>query len=251
MIPIKTAEEIALLRKASGIVFKVIKKLIKYIKPGLKTEDIDQMARDLIVKNSAKPAFFGYRSFPGNICTSLNNELVHGIPGPRRLKDGDIISIDVGVELEGYFGDGAITLPVGRISEQAKSLLEVTRNALKIGIEQARPGNRLSNLSCAIQQFIEASGFSVVRDFVGHGIGSNLHEEPAIPNFGRPNQGPELEPGMVLAIEPMVNQGDWKVKVLDDHWTAVTCDGLLSAHFEDTVVVTKNGPEVLTGISTL
>ncbi|MEA3328315.1 MAG: type I methionyl aminopeptidase [Candidatus Omnitrophota bacterium] len=251
MIPIKSAREIELIKNASGILFKVARKLTEYVKPGTRTEDIDQIAGELIIENSAKPAFFGYRGFPGNICVSLNDELVHGIPGPRRLKDGDIISIDIGVELEGYFSDGAVTLPVGRISEEAKKLLEATRNALKIGIEQARPGNRLSNLSCAIQKFIEASGFSIVRDFVGHGIGSELHEEPAIPNFGQPNQGPMLEPGMVLAIEPMATQGGWKIKVLGDHWTAVTCDGLLSAHFEDTVAVTKNGPEALIGMSTL
>jgi methionyl aminopeptidase len=251
MISIKSAREIELMKDASRIIFKIVKDLVKYIKPGLTTKAIDEMVRLSIVENGGRPAFFGYKGFPGNACISVNDELVHGIPGLRKLKDGDIVSVDIGTELGGYFADGALTLPVGEISKQAERLLQVTKDALRIGIQQARPGNRLSNLSHAIQEFVEANGFSVIRDFVGHGIGSRIHEDPAVPNFGSPNQGPELTAGMVLAIEPMVAQGGYEVRVLDDGWTVVTSDGNLSAHFEDTVAITENGPEVLTGISTL
>ena len=248
---LKSAKEIELIRAASKIVSETIKDLIGYIRPGLSTEQINQRVKALIVEQGGQPAFLGYRGFPAATCISINNEVVHGIPGSRQLKKGDIVSLDVGVELNGYFGDAAITLPAGKISKEAEKLLSVTKAALVKGIEQAISGNRLSNLSCAIQQFVEENGFSVVRQFVGHGIGSQLHEEPAVPNFGVMNQGPELLSGMVLAIEPMVNQGDYRVKVAEDGWTVLTRDGSLSAHFEDTVAVGENGPEALTVVSTL
>ena len=251
MILLKSAREIELIKAASKIVSETIKDLIGYIRPGLSTEQINQRAKALIAKQGGQPAFLGYQGFPAAVCVSINNEVVHGIPGLRQLKKGDIVSLDIGVKLNGYFGDAAITLPVGKISKEAENLISVTRGALVKGIEQATSGNRLSNLSCTIQQFVEENGFSVVRQFVGHGIGSRLHEEPAVPNFGIMNQGPELLSGTVLAIEPMVTQGDYRVEVAQDGWTVVTRDGSLSAHFEDTVAVTDNSPEVLTGISTL
>lgn len=251
MALLKSAKEIKLIRAASKIVFETIKDLTNYLRPGLTTGQINERANALIVEQGGRPAFLGYQGFPAAVCVSINNEVVHGIPGSRQLKTGDIVSLDIGVELNGYFGDAAITLPVGKISKEAENLISVTRAALTKGIEQATSGNRLSNLSCAIQQFVEENGFSVVRQFVGHGIGSRLHEEPAVPNFGIMNQGPELLSGTVLAIEPMVAQGDYRVKVAQDGWTVVTRDGSLSAHFEDTVAVTDNGPEALAGISTL
>lgn len=246
MIWLKSTRELELMKAASSVVAEVIQDLTEYVRPGFTTQEIDEKARTLIIERGGRSAFRGYRGFPGDICISINEEVVHGIPGPRRLKEGDIVSLDIGVELDRYFGDGTVTLPVGRISKEAKRLLKVTRNALRIGIEQARPGNRLSNLSWAIQSYVEKNGYSVVRQFVGHGIGKNMHEEPAVPNFGLPDRGPRLKPGMVLAIEPMVNQGGIEVKVLNDGWTAVTCDGKLSAHFEHTVAITESGPEVLT-----
>ena len=251
MVLLKSAKEIELIRAASKIVFETIRDLTNYLRPGLTTGQINERANALIVEQGGRPAFLGYQGFPAAACVSINNEVVHGIPGSRQLKKGDIVSLDIGVELNGYFGDAAVTLPVGKISKEAENLISVTRGALVKGIEQATSGNRLSNLSCAIQQFVEENGFSVVRQFVGHGIGSNLHEEPAVPNFGIMNQGPELLSGTVLAIEPMVTQGDYRVKLAQDGWTVVTRDGSLSAHFEDTVAVTDNGPEVLTRISTL
>ena len=246
MIWLKSTRELELMKAASSVVAEVIQDLAEYVRPGVTTQEIDEKASTLIMERGGTPAFRGYRGFPGDICTSINEEVVHGIPGPRRLKEGDIVSLDIGVELDRYFGDGTVTLPVGRISKETKRLLKVTKNALRIGIEQAKPGNRLSNLSWAIQSYVEKNGYSVVRQFVGHGIGKNMHEEPAVPNFGLPDRGPRLKPGMVLAIEPMVNQGGIEVKVLSDGWTAVTCDGKLSAHFEDTVAITESGPEVLT-----
>ena len=251
MVLLKSAKEIELIRAASKIVFETIRDLTNYLRPGLTTGQINERANALIVEQGGRPAFLGYQGFPAAACVSINNEVVHGIPGSRQLKKGDIVSLDIGVELNGYFGDAAVTLPVGKISKEAENLISVTRGALVKGIEQATSGNRLSNLSCAIQQFVEENGFSVVRQFVGHGIGSRLHEEPAVPNFGIMNQGPELLSGTVLAIEPMVAQGDYRVKVAQDGWTVVTRDGSLSAHFEDTVAVTDNGPEALAGISTL
>lgn len=246
MITLKTKEEIEIIRSAGRITAKVIDMLRLKINPGITTLEMDAFAGDAIINLGGVPAFKDYRGFPANICVSINEEVVHGIPGERRLKDGDIISLDLGVGLEGYFADSAVTLPVGKVNGKIKDLLEVTKEALSLGISQAKAKNRLSDISCAIQNFVESKKFSVVREFVGHGIGKKLHEEPEIPNFGQPNCGPVLENGMVLAIEPMVNMGSWEVRITDNGWTAVTRDGLPSAHFEHTVAVTDKGGEVLT-----
>lgn len=235
-----------MLKAAGKIVARVMQKLRESIKAGISTLEIDYLAEQLIKKEKAIPAFKGYRGYPANICTSINEEIVHGIPSERRLKEGDIISLDIGINYAGYFSDTAITVPVGQVNPEAKKLIEVTKSALAEGIKQACDGNHLSDISCAIQNYVERQGFSVVREFVGHGIGSCLHEEPEIPNFGLPHQGPLIRSGMVLAIEPMVNAGTWKSKILENQWTAVTADDKLSAHFEHTVAVTDNGPEILT-----
>lgn len=235
-----------MLKAAGKIVARVMQKLRESIKAGISTLEIDYLAEQLIKKEKAIPAFKGYRGYPANICTSINEEIVHGIPSERRLKEGDIISLDIGINYAGYFSDTAITVPVGRVNPEAKKLIEVTKSALAEGIKQACDGNHLSDISYAIQNYVERQGFSVVREFVGHGIGSCLHEEPEIPNFGLPHQGPLIRSGMVLAIEPMVNAGTWKSKILENQWTAVTADGKPSAHFEHTVAVTDNGPEILT-----
>jgi methionyl aminopeptidase len=246
MIPLKSERDIQMLKAAGKIVSRVMRKLRESIKAGISTIEIDALAELLIQKEKAIPAFKGYRGYPANICTSINEEIVHGIPSERRLKEGDIISLDIGINYAGYFSDVAITVPVGRVNRQAKKLIDVTKNALAEGIKQACSGNHLSDISSAIQNYVEGHGFSVVREFVGHGIGSCLHEEPEIPNFGLSHQGPLIKSGMVLAIEPMVNAGTWKSKVLENQWTAVTADGKFSAHFEHTVAVTDNGPEILT-----
>ncbi len=244
----KTKSELAKIKKASIIVAKTLRLLKTKIKPGITTKELDTEAENFIRKNGGIPAFKGYRGYPASICASLNEEVVHGIPGGRILRDGDIISVDVGVELDGFFGDAAITYPVGRISEQARKLIDVTREALYKAINVAIKGNHLSDVSHAVQSHVEKAGFSVVRDFVGHGIGASLHEEPQIPNFGEPGKGLKLETGMVLAIEPMVNAGTAKVVVLDDDWTAVTRDRKLSAHFEHTVCVTNAKAEIFTRV---
>lgn len=218
----------------------------KHISSGVTTRELDEFAESFIRLKGAKPAFKGYRGYPSSICASVNEQVVHGIPSSVKLKKGDIISIDIGVYYNGFYGDAALTLPVGDISNKAKKLLAVTEKSLQIGIENAVTGNRLSDISFAIQNNVEPEGFSVVRNFVGHGIGRKLHEEPQIPNFGKPGQGPELMPGMTLAIEPMVNEGGWEISILKDEWTAVTKDQSLSAHFEHTVAITKNGQDVLT-----
>jgi methionyl aminopeptidase len=249
MIPIKSKSEIKKIKKAGSIVAKTLKHLKSKIKPGVTTRQLDQEAANFIKKQKAKAAFLGYRGYPGSICASINEEVVHGIPNDRVLLEGDIISIDVGVELDGYFGDAAITVGVGRIAEQAKRLMEVTRQALYNGIDAAKKDNYLSDISWAVQSYVEKAGFSVVRDFVGHGIGAKLHEEPQIPNFGKPGNGVKLQPGMVLAIEPMVNEGTWRVEVLEDGWTAVTADDKLSAHFEHTICITNDKAEILTAIN--
>jgi len=245
-IPIKTSRDIERIRKASCIVVKVIKALKKQVRPGVSTEELDVRAGELIESLGALPAFKGYRGFPCNICTSVNEVVVHGIPGRQLLQRGDIIGLDIGVNLDGCFGDAAVTLPVGKIDGKTKKLLKVTKKALYLGIKKARCGNRLSDISHAIGSFVESQGFSVVREFVGHGVGLAMHESPAIPNFGKPNQGPRLEPGMIFAIEPMVNMGRADVEVLKDGWTAVTRDKSLSGHFEHTVLVTEGKPEILT-----
>lgn len=232
--------------KAGEIVGKVFEKLNGEIKPGVKTKQLDKSAKEKIESLGGRPAFFGYKGFPGNICTSINNVVVHGIPGEQRLTEGDIISLDVGAEFEGYYADAAITIAVGNISKEAKRLIDVTECSLSSGIEQARAKNRLSDVTAAIQGFVEKNGFSVVRAFVGHGIGSRMHEEPEIPNFKWIKEDVRLEPGMTLAIEPMVNQGTYDVKIMEDGWTAVTRDGKLSAHFEHTILITEEEPKILT-----
>ncbi len=246
MIKIKTEKEIELIRRACQVVVKVINQLKEYLQPGIATEKLNKEAEKLLKELGASSAFKGYRSYPANICTSINEQVVHGIPGKRRLKAGDIISLDVGAKLNGYFGDAAWTYSVGEVSQRAKKLLRVSREALACGIASAREGNHLLDISSAIQSHVESSGFSVVRKFVGHGIGSQMHEEPEIPNFGKPGQGPTLKAGMVSAIEPMVNQGNLAVDILEDNWTAVTKDRKLSAHFEHTICITKGEPEILT-----
>ncbi len=246
MIIIKSPREIKALRRSAQIVAQICERLKGEIKPGVTTRKLDEIAVGLIKKYNAKPAFLGYKGFPASICTSINKELVHGIPGERKLVSGDIISIDVGIFFEGYCGDMAVTVPVGEVSKGVKKLLQVTKEALYKGIAKAEDSFYLSDISHAIQTFVERNGFSVVRDFVGHGIGREMHEEPQIPNFGPPGKGPRLNVGMVLALEPMVNMGGWQVKVLDDGWTVVTIDGSLSCHFEHMVAITENGPEILT-----
>lgn len=246
MIPLKSEEDLIYLKKSGKIVACVMYQLCKSIEAGATTGQIDQLAEELVTSNNAKPAFKGYRGFPANICISINEEIVHGIPGERVIKEGDIVSIDLGVDYEGYFTDAAITVPVGKVNGRLKKLIAVTKTALFIGIKKAQAENHLFDISSAIQNYVERNGFSVVRQFVGHGIGLNLHEEPEIPNFGIAHQGPCLEIGMVFAIEPMVNMGTWESEILDNGWTAVTKDRLPSAHFEHTVAITKEGPQVLT-----
>lgn len=246
MIVLKSQDEIDKMAVACRIVAEVLMKIRECIVPGMTTKELDQIAESYILSQKATPAFKGYKGYPATLCTSLNDQVVHGIPGPALLRDGDIISIDVGVYHGGFYGDAAITLPVGQISKEAGKLLATTEEALYQGIEKAIVGNRLSDISYAVQKHAEAAGFSVVKQFVGHGIGRGLHEDPQIPNFGKPGEGPLLREGMTLAIEPMINAGTWKVDVLNDGWTAVTRDGRLSAHFEHTVAVTKNGPLILT-----
>jgi len=246
MIKLKSAREIKLMREAGKIVAEVLLEMDKVISVGITTAMLDKIAEKGIRKYGAEPAFLGYHNFPASICTSVNNEVVHGIPGLRRLQEGDIISIDVGARLNGYYGDAAATYAVGRISTQAKKLIDVTKISLQKAIEAVQAGNKLSDISHAVQDYVEQNSFSVVRNYVGHGIGEEMHEEPQVPNFGLPGRGPLLQPGIVLAIEPMVNAGSWEVKVLKDQWTVITADGSLSAHFEHTVALSENGPEVLT-----
>ncbi|MFH1996636.1 MAG: type I methionyl aminopeptidase [Candidatus Omnitrophota bacterium] len=246
MIQLKSQREIAAIRKASEIVALTLRKLSNSVKAGITTLELDAMAAALIEKSGGRSAFKGYRGYPANICTSINEEVVHGIPSNRALKDGDIISIDVGVEIDGYFGDGAVTVGVGKISKDAANIVSVTEKALMEGIKAAYPGNRIFDISNSIQRFVEEAGYTVVRAFVGHGIGSKIHEEPEIPNFGRPGTGPKIEQGMVLAIEPMVNAGTYEVEVAADGWTAITKDKMISAHFEHTVLINNSQAEVLT-----
>lgn len=246
MIKLKSAREIIMMRDAGKIVAEVLAEMEYAVKEGVTTAMLNKIAEKIIRKNGAEPAFLGYHNFPASICTSLNNEVVHGIPGLRRLEEGDIISIDVGTRLKGYYGDAAATFPVGKISPEAQALLDVTKMSLQKAIDAMESGRRLSDLSHAVQSYVESNHFSVVRNYVGHGIGEEMHEEPQVPNFGLPGRGPLLQQGIVLAIEPMVNVGSWEVNVLKDQWTVVTADGSLSAHFEHTVALGENGPEVLT-----
>jgi methionyl aminopeptidase len=249
MLILKLPEEIEIARASNQIVAEVLSKLRDKVKPGVTTRELDKFAEEIAEKRGAKPAFKGYRGYPYSLCTSINEEVVHGMPSARILKEGDIVGLDFGVYYNGFFGDATITLPVGKIALSALRLLEVTEQSLYVGIEQARDGNRLGDISAAVQLTVEAAGFSVVRDFVGHGIGKNLHEEPQIPNFGKKGRGIELKSGMVLAIEPMVNQGDYKVSILPDGWTVVTKDGKLSAHFEHSIAITDNGPDILSKLN--
>lgn len=246
MVIIKSPAEIEKIAEACRIVAEAIKELGEIVRPGRSTRDIESFVEKIVLASGGVMAFKGYKGYPAGICTSVNNQVVHGIPSSRTLKDGDIISVDLGVYKGSFYGDGAVTLPVGQISREADRLIKVANDALYIGIENISPGKRVSDISNAVQRFVEANGFSVVRDFVGHGIGRSLHEEPQIPNFGRAGQGLRLKEGMTLAIEPMVNAGDYAVNILDDGWTAVTADGKLSAHFEHTVAVTRGGAEILT-----
>jgi methionyl aminopeptidase len=244
----KSASEIEKMRRSGRIVRQVLDTVREAVAPGVTTMDLERVAERKIKEMGAKPAFKGYYDYPCVLCTSVNNEIVHGIPSERRmLKEGDIVSIDTGVVLDGFYGDAAITVPVGgELTPELKKLLEVTRESLYQGIEAARVGNTVGDVGAAVQKLVEANGFSVVREFVGHGIGTRLHEDPQVPNYGMPGTGPKLRDGMVLAIEPMVNAGRSETRVLDDKWTAVTQDGSFSAHFEHCVAVTKNGPVILT-----
>ncbi len=246
MIILKSPEEIKRMSRACVIVAEALRALEEIVKPGISTKEIERFVEKIVLDRGAVPAFKGYRNYPSSVCTSVNDQVVHGIPSSVALDEGDIISIDLGVYLDGFYGDAAVTLPVGKVSPLAEKLIRVTKEALALGIERARPGNRVSDISHAVQKHAEANGFSVVRSFVGHGIGRSLHEEPQVPNFGEPGHGPRLREGMTLAIEPMVNAGSYEVSVLDDGWTAVTIDGSLSAHYEHTVAITGNGPRILT-----
>ncbi|GAK04751.1 methionine aminopeptidase [Geomicrobium sp. JCM 19037] len=246
MIITKTERELNIMRLAGQIVAETHAELKKYIQPGVTTGELDGIADSYIRSRGAEPSFKGYHGFTGSICTSVNEELVHGIPGKRVLQDGDIISIDIGAKIQGYHGDSAWTYAVGTISEENKKLLDVTRDALYEGLAEAKPKERLSNISHAIQTYVEKHGFSVVREYVGHGVGQNLHENPQIPHYGPPGKGPRLKPGMVLAIEPMINMQARYVHTLDDNWTVVTSDGKNCAHFEHTIAITDTGYEILT-----
>ncbi|MBT9537905.1 MAG: type I methionyl aminopeptidase [Nitrospirota bacterium] len=248
MIVIKTPEEIEKMAKACKIVAEILEDLKAFVKPGITTKEIEMFAEEKIISKGGTPAFKGYRGYPASICTSVNSQVVHGIPSRVRLNEGDVLSVDLGVYSDGFYGDGAVTLPVGEVSPLAKKLLKVTEEALYKGIDKATPRNRVSDISYAIENYVEANGFSVVKAFVGHGIGMSLHEEPQVPNFGISGQGPRLKEGMTLAIEPMVNTGGYEVSILDDGWTAVTLDGGLSAHFEHTIAITDGDARILTKI---
>lgn len=246
MIILKSEREVVYLRDAGKIVAKTLQEVKKAVKPETTTQELDEVAEKYIKSQGATPAFKGYGGFPGNICASVNEQVVHGIPGLRRLKTGDNVSIDIGAVINGYYGDAAITVPVGEVDAEVSRLMEVTEASLYKGIAQAIVGNRLSDISNAVQVCAESQGYGVVRDFVGHGIGRSMHEDPQVPNYGAPGRGPRLKPGMALAIEPMINLGTHEVRTLDDGWTVVTADGKRSAHFEHTVVITADGPEILT-----
>ncbi|MFH0918243.1 MAG: type I methionyl aminopeptidase [Candidatus Omnitrophota bacterium] len=249
MIPLKSPKDLTMLKRSGAILASVMQKLQTALRPGITTLDIDLLSEKLIRKEKALAAFKGYKGFPGTACVSVNEEIVHGIPGPRVILEGDIVSLDLGVNYEGFFSDMAVTLPVGKVAADRLKLIAVAKQSLDLGIQQAQVGNYLTDISHSIQSFVESQGFSVVRQFVGHGIGAALHEEPEIPNFGSPGLGPLLESGMVLAIEPMINLGGWQCRVIENGWTAVTSDGCPSAHFEHTVAVTDKGPVILTKLN--
>jgi methionyl aminopeptidase len=246
MIPIKTDSEILKMRRSCSVVRGILEQVIARVAPGVTTRALDQFAADLIRESGGKSAFLGYRGFPGNICVSVNEEVVHGIGGARQLNYGDVIKLDIGIILDGWVGDTATTVSVGMVEPKIQKLLQCTEEALHQGIDQARSGNRLHDIGAAIQEHVQKNGYTVVREFVGHGVGRKLHEEPQVPNYGKAGTGPRLKPGMVLAIEPMVNMGRSDVRILSDGWTVVTTDGQPSAHFEHTVLVTTDEPEILT-----
>jgi methionyl aminopeptidase len=247
-IILKSPQEIEKMRRSNRIVAEILEEMKLAAKPGVTTGELDKLAQALLAKRKARSAFKGYNGYPAALCTSVNEEVIHGIPSERILREGDILSLDFGVIYDDYYGDAALTLPIGRISAEAERLLRVTEEALYLGIDRARPENRLLDISAAIQRHVESHGFSVVRDFVGHGIGKHLHEKPQVPNFGDAGRGVRLKPGMTLAIEPMINAGSYEVIILGDGWTAVTKDKSLSAHFEHSVAVTENGPYILSQI---
>ncbi|HIE64849.1 MAG: type I methionyl aminopeptidase [Nitrospira sp.] len=248
MIILKSKEEVAKMASACQIVAESLEALKAYIEPGMTTKELDGFVEQRIRERGGIPAFKGYRDYPATLCISINEEVVHGIPSDRKIKEGDIVGMDLGAIYDGFYGDSAITVPVGEVGEKVERLIRVTRESLYAGIDQMKEGGRLSDISHAVQTHVEAAGYSVVRDFVGHGIGRSLHEEPQVPNFGPKGRGPRLREGMVLAIEPMVNMGESGVEVLEDRWTAVTADGSLSAHFEHTIAVTKEGPVILSKV---
>jgi len=246
MIFLKSESELEIMHQANVLVHRALRAVREAAAPGVSTADLDRLAEDLIREGGGRPAFKGYRGYPATLCTSVNDEIVHGIPSPKvRLKAGDLLSVDCGAIVKGYYGDAAITFGIGEISPVARRLMEVTRACLEDAVEQVRPGNRLGDIGAAVQRRAEGAGFGVVRDFVGHGVGRSLHEDPQVPNYGKPGTGLVLRPGLVVAIEPMITEGSWRVRVDEDGWTARTEDGKLSAHFEYSVAVTENGPRVL------
>ena len=234
------------MRQAGAIVGVVLELLKRSVEPGITTRQLDNIAYKEIIRCGARPTFKKYRGFPASICTSINEEIVHGIPGKRALQEGDIIKLDVGATLDGFIGDAAISVAVGRVSQVGAELIDTTRLSLEEGIKAAQPSNRIGDIGAAIQRYSEDRGYNVVREYVGHGVGRFLHEDPQVPNYGPPGRGPLLRPGMCIAIEPMLNVGDWRTRILDDQWTVVTADGSLSAHFEHTIAITEKGPEILT-----
>jgi methionyl aminopeptidase len=246
MTVIKSPQEVAIMRQAGKIVAKTLQRLTEEIKPGIKTSHLDSLAASELKKYGAKASFKGYRGFPASLCVSVNDEIVHGIPGERELNTGDIVSLDFGAVVNGFHGDGAITVGVGRISPKAQELMAITEAALMVGIKEARNGAHLGDVSAAIQNYVETRGFSVVREYSGHGVGRDLHEDPLVPNFGPSGEGPVLRKGMTLAIEPMVTTGDWQTRVASNKWTVLTVDGSLAAHFEHTIAISDDEAEILT-----
>jgi methionyl aminopeptidase len=245
MIQLKSLQEIARMEVANRIVAEILEGVKEKVQPGIETRELDELAEEMCRQRRVKPAFKGYRGYPRSICVSVNEEVVHGIPGPRCLKAGDVVSLDFGVKYEGFYGDAAITVGVGDVGEKAQALIAATEESLYAGIAQVKAGNRLSDISHAVQSVVEGAGFGVIREFVGHGIGRSLHEDPQIPNFGPPDRGPTLQVGMTLAIEPMTSMGSWQVRILQDGWTAITQDGSCAAHFEHSVALTENGVLIL------
>ena len=245
-ITVKSPQELDSMRRAGKIVGNVIDLLKAAVAPGMTTKDLDEIAYKEITRQKAKPTFMGYHGFPASICTSVNEEIVHGIPGKRILQEGDIVKVDVGATIEGFIGDAAVSLPVGEVTPEAITLMEDTRISLEEGIRAAQPGGRVGDIGAAVQAYGESRGYGVVREFVGHGVGRFLHEDPQVPNYGQAGMGPLLRVGMCIAIEPMFNLGDWHTKILEDEWTVITADGKLSAHFEHSIAITEDGPEILT-----